>query len=278
MQMLRAARALKFFSIALPRPDDFLARTHGFYTDARCVADLVEKSQRGLAPYEASLLDKFAPCAGVALVLGCGAGREAIALAKRGWQVVGLDVVPALIDAASANAVRAGVRVDWHCQDMTRGFVVDRSFDLACLFGYVYNLIPDRQRRVRLLSACRQHLNDDGVCLLNFAQGPPASDRERRAHRWRRRLARLAGGNRECQLGDHWWGDRLFVHVFATVDELIEEAAEAGFHLELHSDGTHAILRPVASRPLLSNVKRQAPAAARPVERPVEKEKARWEE
>jgi SAM-dependent methyltransferase len=256
-QMVTAARALEFFSVAIPRPDEFVACTRRSYTDPRWVAGLVKHSEIGLHPHEEALLDKFAPRAGVALVLGCGAGREAIALAKRGWQVVGVDFVQALIDAARARAVQAGVHVDWRCQDIARDLVVDRAFDVVCFFGLVYHLIPDRRRRVRLLTVCRQHLTRAGICLLPFAEPLAASDRVRRAHRWRRRLAWLVRGNLDCELGDRWQGGHLFFHSFTTREELIDEIAVAGFQVELHGDGTQppvAILRPATTPPSLSVV------------------------
>jgi methylase of polypeptide subunit release factors len=48
---------------------------------------------------------------GSALDLGCGTGRWSVRLAERGWQVVGVDVVPRAIDAARHRAEQAGVDV-----------------------------------------------------------------------------------------------------------------------------------------------------------------------
>jgi predicted RNA methylase len=46
---------------------------------------------------------------GPALDLGCGTGRWSVKLALRGWRVVGVDVVPAAIEAARRRAEAAGV-------------------------------------------------------------------------------------------------------------------------------------------------------------------------
>lgn len=246
-QMLRAARGLEFFSLAVLRPDDFVAFTRLSYTDPSLVHGLVEKTARGLYPHELAAVEKFAPLAGVALVLGCGAGREAIALSQRGWDVTAVDLAPAAIAAAKVNAAAAGARVDWRCQDVTSGLVLDRSFDLVCLFGYVYSLIPDRNRRILLLRTCRQHTTEAGVCLLDFARRPSPSDLEHRAHRWRRRLARAVRGNVECQIGDQWQLGRLFFHSFGSVEEVVEEASTAGFMVETDANRNHAalvVLRP----------------------------------
>lgn len=59
------------------------------------------------------------PPYGTALDLGCGTGRWSIALGKRGWNVVGIDVVPRAIDAARRNACAADVDVSFIRGDVT---------------------------------------------------------------------------------------------------------------------------------------------------------------
>ena len=49
---------------------------------------------------------------GRALDLGCGQGVHTVYLAKQGFSVVGVDFVPAALDAARARAHRAGVEME----------------------------------------------------------------------------------------------------------------------------------------------------------------------
>ena len=248
-QMFRAARAFEFFTLAIPRPEDFAARTHQFYADPHNVAALAARGPGDLFPHERALLDRRTSGMGTALVVGCGVGREAIGLAGLGWQVVGMDGSPGLVEAAQANEARSGVQVDWRAQHLSDGLALGRRFDLICLFGQVYGLIPGRARRVQLLRACREHMKPDGICLLDFALHPPSA-REAWAHRWRRRLAWLVRGNRGVQLGDVWTAGVLFIHQFGSLDEITEEAAAAGFDLEADIDESHvpmAVLRPASS-------------------------------
>jgi SAM-dependent methyltransferase len=56
---------------------------------------------------------------GSALDLGCGTGRWSVRLAERGWQVVGVDVVPRAIDAARNRLEQAGVDVTFKEGDVT---------------------------------------------------------------------------------------------------------------------------------------------------------------
>jgi SAM-dependent methyltransferase len=55
-----------------------------------------------------------------ALDLGCGTGRNAIYLARHGWEVTGVELVGHLLDAARRNAATAGATVRWVKGDVTR--------------------------------------------------------------------------------------------------------------------------------------------------------------
>jgi SAM-dependent methyltransferase len=57
---------------------------------------------------------------GRALDLGCGTGTDAIDLARRGWQVVGIDFASEAIDKAKAKAAAAGVKVEFVVGDVSR--------------------------------------------------------------------------------------------------------------------------------------------------------------
>ena len=48
---------------------------------------------------------------GTALDLGCGSGIWAVELARRGWQVTGVDFVPKALRRARARAKEAGVEL-----------------------------------------------------------------------------------------------------------------------------------------------------------------------
>ena len=56
---------------------------------------------------------------GRALDLGCGRGQFTPELARRGWQAVGIDCVPAAIEAAAAKS-RGADRLSYVVGDVTR--------------------------------------------------------------------------------------------------------------------------------------------------------------
>ena len=54
---------------------------------------------------------------GRALDIGCGSGSHSLTLARRGWDVTGIDVVPLAIQRARARAASANVAVTFHVAD-----------------------------------------------------------------------------------------------------------------------------------------------------------------
>jgi cyclopropane fatty-acyl-phospholipid synthase-like methyltransferase len=74
------------------------------------------------------------PGLGRALDLGCGRGTHSISLARRGWQVTGVDLVPRAVAAARGRAKQAG-------QDVT--FLVGDVSDLPAEVGAGYQLVMD---------------------------------------------------------------------------------------------------------------------------------------
>lgn len=235
-RLFRAARALEYFSLAFVKASDVLEATRRFYRRPEQIGYLRDAVRRGLTPEENSLVKRFAPKPGSALLLACGAGREAIALARDGWRVAGIDQEPELLALAQEEASSFGVEAEWICRDISQGFSLGRRFDLIGLFSLGYSLIPARSLRVRLLSACRDHLSPQGRCLISFHWEPGArpSPRLLRAQAWRKRLAAWLGGNREVELGDRWHGGQAFEHQFYSLEEAAQEAKEAG--LAFHRD------------------------------------------
>jgi 2-polyprenyl-3-methyl-5-hydroxy-6-metoxy-1,4-benzoquinol methylase len=68
---------------------------------------------------------------GTVLDLCCGPGRHAVELARRGFQVTGVDACGFLLDRAAEHAARANLTADWVKQDMRR-LLRPEAFDLAC--------------------------------------------------------------------------------------------------------------------------------------------------
>jgi SAM-dependent methyltransferase len=132
-----------------------------FYRKAESAADL---------PWHRNEPDRFLVEAldarkrpGRALDLGCGAGVFSVYMAKRGYAVTGIDIMPRALDMAQRAAEAAGVRVEWVRADIFAWTAADR-YDVVLDSGCRHSLIggsPARYKQ-RLL----QWLAADGDFIL----------------------------------------------------------------------------------------------------------------
>jgi SAM-dependent methyltransferase len=108
----------------------------------------------------------LAPPAGGAIVdVACGYGRHAIGLARRGYQVTGVDFNPRYLAAAEAEATQAGTRVCWVEADM-RALPFDRAFDAAYSYFTSFGYFSDEDNE-RVMAGVARALRPGGRFLLD---------------------------------------------------------------------------------------------------------------
>ncbi len=89
------------------------------------------------------------------LDVAAGTGNVAIAAAKRGAMVVGVDLTPELLEKARARSDAAGVSVDWREGDADQLAFADESFDrVLSTFGVQFAHDPHRAA-AELFRVCR---------------------------------------------------------------------------------------------------------------------------
>jgi SAM-dependent methyltransferase len=88
------------------------------------------------------------PPYGPVLDLGCGSGIWAVELAKRGWQVTGVDNVPKALRTARYRASQAGVDIRLLEGDVTRLSATDvgSGFPFLLDLGLFHDELTDEQR------------------------------------------------------------------------------------------------------------------------------------
>jgi SAM-dependent methyltransferase len=110
---------------------------------------------------------------GRALDLACGAGRNAVWLARRGWRVTGVDFSDVALQAARGLAASAGVDVEWIEADAVTWPAESRAYDLVAV---MYLQLPAAERRAALARAAAAvrpggTLLVVGHDLLNLTEG-----------------------------------------------------------------------------------------------------------
>lgn len=125
---------------------------------------------------EIPFLLKCLPASGHARVLdmACGSGRHSIALAQRGFEVVGFDNSPEMIRIARLLADREGPRPEFLVTDMLRvERALDAGFDLVICLGNSLALLPTRDAAAKVVSSVYSLLSADGsfvLQVLNFEE------------------------------------------------------------------------------------------------------------
>jgi SAM-dependent methyltransferase len=104
------------------------------------------------------------------LDLACGHGRIANRLAERGVQVTGLDLTPAFLELACADAAKRGVSVEYVQGDMIDLDWPDR-FDVVINWFTAFGYCDDDGNR-QILEAVHRSLRPDGRLLLELNHGP----------------------------------------------------------------------------------------------------------
>jgi len=179
------------------------------------------------------------------LDLGCGEGRDSLFLARRGFDVTGVDVSRAALDRARERAAAEGVRCTFLERDVTLlDNVGDEPFDWAINMGCLHMLSEPEHRR-RHLERVRDVLRPGGAFLVAHCRSEwlkgffsvPHYDEIGPAVPGRvlRRRIRLPGGGIK-------WIELPTTHFKeATETELAEELRAAGFEpLRLLSEENEA--------------------------------------
>lgn len=100
------------------------------------------------------IAQRFGPAASERVLdAGCGSGTKTLHLARRGYQVLGLDLSHAMLQQASAAAETAGVaaRVEFRQADLTNLALPSQSVRRALCWGVLMH-IPDVEKAVAELA------------------------------------------------------------------------------------------------------------------------------
>jgi SAM-dependent methyltransferase len=118
--------------------------------------DIEDSSDTGVAFYSALAQETGGPV----LEIACGTGRVSIPIARLGFAVTGLDIVPGMIERARSKSADLPTR--WVEGD-ARAFDLGEHFRLIFLTGNAFQAFLTRADQEALLERVRAHLHDEGL-------------------------------------------------------------------------------------------------------------------
>jgi len=118
--------------------------------------DIEDNSDAGIAFYTALAQETGGPV----LEIACGTGRVSIPIARLGFTVTGLDIVPGMLELARSKSADLPAR--WVEGD-ARTFDLGAQFRLIFLTGNAFQAFLTRADQEALLERVRAHLHDEGL-------------------------------------------------------------------------------------------------------------------
>jgi SAM-dependent methyltransferase len=103
---------------------------------------------------------------GVILDLCCGPGRHAVALAKKGFPVTGVDRTPYFLEKAKEWAEVEEVQIEWVQEDM-RSFIREDSFDMALSLFTSFGYFETKEQEMDVLRNVFRSLKPGGLFLVD---------------------------------------------------------------------------------------------------------------
>ncbi len=105
------------------------------------------------------------------LDIGCGTGRHALELARRGYAVVGIDLSESLLRRAGEKAAAQGLHVDFRRHD-ARDLPFRREFDLAIMLCEgAFPLMETDEMNFQILQGAAKALKPGGKFIFTTLNG-----------------------------------------------------------------------------------------------------------
>jgi SAM-dependent methyltransferase len=197
----------------------------------------------GFLPFEAVLYPRFLAKDDAILLVGCGTGRDLVALLRAGYhRVEAIEPAPRAAERARTALRERGLVapvVTGHAESVPLA-----AYDAVVLTWYCYSYVPGRAARVAMLRRLREHLRPGGRILVSYITAdPPPRTLPLRITAAAARLSRAGWTPEPDDVLRTEGGGLHYEHQFRP-DEFEAEVREAGLALALHEwdDDGRAVL------------------------------------
>jgi SAM-dependent methyltransferase len=128
----------------------------------------------GLMPWERALYERFLEPDDHILIVGCGTGRDVIALLELGYRVEGLDLSADAVALGRRALERQGLSAELHV-GAVESVPLPGRFDAFVFSWFCYGYIPQAATRIEVLRTLKAHAKPGGRVFVfyNPAERPP---------------------------------------------------------------------------------------------------------
>lgn len=141
--------------------------------------DFFEKAYHGTPPWDIGRaqrefiqLEESGDIHGSILDVGCGKGDNALFLADRGHEILGVDSVPSVIETARERAATRGLAAEFLVRDSLQLAEIGRTFDTVIDSGFFHTL-TDRDRPVYVKNLRSVLIPGGSYFMLAFSELEP---------------------------------------------------------------------------------------------------------
>ncbi|SDT48291.1 Ubiquinone/menaquinone biosynthesis C-methylase UbiE [Paenibacillaceae bacterium GAS479] len=201
-----------------------------WFDEAEQITHYAGELKSGPTPAELFLLGQL-PRDGQILDVGCGAGRIAIYLAEKGYQVIGTDVSEQLLNVAKEHSMQNNQPIKFIQNEGVQLPFKDAEFDVVIGFK-VLCYIPTRELRAEALREYSRVLKPGGTCILTQYIVPEEAMEDARDEYFE---ANPAASFDILEEGDNFPLGKGYVHWF-TEPSLQSELAGTSLTIEIFED------------------------------------------
>lgn len=122
-----------------------------------------DKDYEAEVDYLDSLIKKYGGQSKKIIELGSGTGKHANLLSEKGYQILGLERSPEMVDIAN---LKKAVHAEFTVADITN-FEIGQSFDIALSLFHVISYLTDNQNLINTFKNVNRHLNKGGLFIFD---------------------------------------------------------------------------------------------------------------
>lgn len=138
------------------------------YTDFAYIYDkLIDQDYEKWADYIEEIFKTHNVNPKLVLDLGCGTGSITNILAKRGYDMIGVDLSSDMLNVARDKAMEDGLDVLYLCQDI-REFELYGTVDAIICTLDVLNYITEPEDLKQVFALVKNYLNPDGIFIFDI--------------------------------------------------------------------------------------------------------------